>query len=344
MKRETACCRQKDCGASFERSEKQGSRRGSYLIGVDGGGTKTVAAISDLNGRVLKSAPAGPSNPRNLGIEAAAENISAAIKKVLTEVKGEKNILAVVIGLAAVEEEFRTKKEAIKAEIIKQPGMEKLSSAAIKIVGDPLIAFRAASEEKDGVVLIAGTGTSAYGWQGRKETKVSGWGWLADEGSAFWSGQKTFQAIFQSLDGRLGKTLLTSLVFKRLGIKDKEELLEKIYSADPIVFTALLSIYCDEASRQDDKAAKKIMKEAGTALALSANTVIKKLGLAKKKFPLVLIGGMFKSKVVLEAARKGIRRIAGKAEFILPKEEPVIGALKLAKELAEKEYAPDKAD
>ena len=211
--------------------------------------------------------------------------------------------------------------------------METLSSAIITIVGDPLIAFRAASEKKDGVVLIAGTGTSAYGWQGRKETKVSGWGWLADEGSAFWVGQKTFQAIFQSLDGRLGKTLLTSLVFKRLGIKTKEELLQKIYSANPIAFTALLSIYCDEASQQGDKAAKKIMKEAGTALAFSANTAIKKLGLAKKKFPLVLVGGMFKSKIVSGLVKKEIKKAVPNAEIILLKEEPVIGALKLAREL-----------
>ena len=72
------------------------------------------------------------------------------------------------------------------------------------------------------------------------------------------------------------------------------------------------------------------MREAGKELALSANTIIRKLNFQKVKFPLVLIGGTFKSEIVLDTVKRRIKRIAPKVNFIRPKAEPVVGAVKLA--------------
>jgi len=72
------------------------------------------------------------------------------------------------------------------------------------------------------------------------------------------------------------------------------------------------------------------MKEAGKELANSAKTVIKKLNFKKEIFPIVLVGGMFGSKVVLETVKNEIKKFAPKAKFIQPKVDPVIGAIKLA--------------
>ena len=58
-------------------SYKQG-----YVIGVDGGGTRTTVVLADLNGKVLNTAEAGPASPRNLGVELAAKNVAKAIKAV----------------------------------------------------------------------------------------------------------------------------------------------------------------------------------------------------------------------------------------------------------------------
>jgi len=301
----------------------------NYVIGVDGGGTKTISALADLNLKILKIAKTGPSNLRNVGIEEAVLNISKAILKVIKGIK-EKNILSIFIALAAVEEEFKSEKEKIKREILKNPKISKALRGDIEIVSDQIAAFRAGTDEKDGLVLIAGTGSVCHGRRGKKEVKTGGWGWANDEGSGFWAGQKGYQAIFKDLDGRGPKTKITKSLFKEWKLKNKEDLMKKIYGKDSIRNISLISKTVDKASQMGDKVARKILEEAGEELSILAISVIKRLNFHNKKFPLVLIGAMFKSKIILNKLKKEIKKLAPRTEFIFPKEEPVIGAIKLA--------------
>ena len=301
----------------------------NYVIGVDGGGTKTVAALADLAGRILKIGRAGSSSPRNVGIKRAAQNIAQAIKKAFKKGKNGR-ILSTFVGLPAVEEEYRSKKEEIKKEILKQKGISPILKGTLIIGSDQITAFRAGTKEKEGIMLIAGTGCAAHGWKGNRETKCTGWGWLADEGAAFWVGQKVFQAIFKELDGRGPKTLLTKMVFQKLKTKIKENLSSKIYSKNPTETIPLFSVFCDSVARKGDRVAKAILLEAARELALSLKTVIKKLDFKKQKFPVVLVGGMFKSKIVLDTVQKEVKKIAPGAQFIQPKKAPAIGAVRLA--------------
>ena len=310
-----------------------------YVIGVDGGGTKTVAALSDLNLKILKIAKTGPSNLRNVErIEEAVLNISKAILKVIKGVK-EKEILSIFVALAAVEEEFKSEKEKIKKGVLKNSKILKVlknpePSRQIEIVSDQIAAFKSGTDEKDGLVLIAGTGSVCHGWREKKEAKTGGWGWANDEGSGFWAGQKGYQAIFKELDGRGKKTKITKLLFKEWKLERKEDLMKKIYGSDSIRNISLISKIVDEASQMGDKVARSIMEEAGEELALLAVAVIKKLisPLARKRtrLPLVLVGAMFKSKIILNKLKKEIKKLAPRVEFIFPKKEPVIGAIKLA--------------
>jgi len=299
-------------------------KQNQYVIGVDGGGTKTIAGIADLNGKILKTAKAGPSSPVNVGKEKAAENIAKAIKKVLR--KGE--ILSVFIGLAAIQEEPRFKKQILN-ELKKYKEISQIFKGKVEIGSDQIIAFKSGTNKPDGVLIIAGTGCVAHGWNKGKEIATSGWHWLADEGSAFWVGQKVFQAVLKDLDGRGEKTLITKSAFKQFKVKNKQDFLERIYS-EPLKTIPALSILSDNASQKRDKIAIKIMEQAGKELALSGKIVIRKMGFQKQKFPLVLSGSMFKSKIVLNIVKKEIKKIAPKARFIRPKKQPVIGAIKLA--------------
>ncbi|XOB40111.1 MAG: N-acetylglucosamine kinase [Candidatus Nealsonbacteria bacterium] len=298
-----------------------------YVIGVDGGGTKTITALANLEGKILKIARAGSSSPRNIGIKKATDNVAKAINKLLKQKKDAK-IISTFIGLPAVAEEFKSKKKEIKKEISKK--VPEIFKGKVEIGSDQEVAFRSGSDQKDGVLVIAGTGSVVRGWKGKRQLHVSAWGWLADEGSAFFVGQKTFQVIFKDLDGRGPKTLLTKLTFKELKLRKKEDLVDFIYSKNPTVTVPLLSIICDKASKRGDKIAKEIMVIAAQELVLGAKLVIKKLKLESLKFPLVLVGGIFKSKIVLNRVKKEIKKIAPKVKFILPKKAPVIGAVKLA--------------
>ncbi|MDD5145671.1 MAG: BadF/BadG/BcrA/BcrD ATPase family protein [Candidatus Pacebacteria bacterium] len=300
-----------------------------YIIGVDGGGTKTVAAISDLEGKILKTKSSGPSNPHNVGIKNSANNIFNAINDWVKK----RVILSIFIGLAGVEEDEKIGK-LVKKEILK-----KIKNFKGKLIvgSDQIVAFSAGSNKEDGIILIAGTGCVAHGWKGNKEVKASGWGWLADEGSAFWVGQKVFQKVLKDSDGRpfdvaqgkAQKTLLTKEVFSDFKVRNPKELMAFVY-ANPIQIIPKLSIICDKVSKKGDKVSIEIMQKAGRELAASANTVIKKLDFREEKFPLILAGGMFKSEIILDTVKKEIKKFAPRAEFIQLKEKPVLGAVKLA--------------
>jgi len=311
------------------------SKNKNYVIGVDGGGTKTEAALANLEGKIFNLVRTGPSNLRNVGIEKSVSNIYKAIKKVSIGRK----IISIFIGLAAIEEEFKFEKEKIKKEIFKKLRNFK---GKLEISSDQILAFRSGTDKKDGIVLISGTGSVCHGWKGLqpthhppasrapKEAKTSGWGWVADEGSGFWAGQKAFQAIFKELDERGEKTKITKLLFKKWKLKNKEDFLKKIYSRDSIRQISSISGIIDKAVEKGDKIAKNIMTEAGKELAQTVKTVIRKLNFKNENFPVVLVGRMFKSKIILNIVKKEIKKIAPKAQFPQPKIEPVIGAVKLA--------------
>lgn len=314
-----------------------------YVIGVDGGGTKTIAALADLRGRILSQSKSGSSSPRNIGIKRAVLNIAKAVGPLLKK-KG--TIVSTVIALPAIEEEYRDKKKEILELLRFQKKISKIFNGRIEINSDQLTAFRAGTGEKDGVVLIAGTGCVAHGWRGKKEAKASGWGWLADRGSAFWVGQRVFQAVLKDLDKRGEKTFLTKLVFQELKIRNINDFLKKIYSpkssptysrtlrgkTNPTEIIPKLSILCDQASQSGDRVAKEIMIEAGKELALAAETVICELNFQKTEFHLVLVGSMFKAKIFLDTVKKNINKSIPKVQFIRLKKGSVNGAVKLALE------------
>lgn len=307
------------------------SQNNNYIIGVDGGGTKTTAALANLAGNILKIGKADSASPRNVGIKKATENIIRAVTNVLPPQSKNYKIVSIFIGLPAVEEEFGSEIKKIKEVFLREKKISQALSGKLTIGSDQLVAFWSGSDKKEGVVLIAGTGCVAHGWKGRKEDKASGWGWLADEGSGFWIGQKVFQAILKDLDGRGEKTLLTDFVLRKFKVKRPSSILlnRKIYSQDFIKVVSSLSLICDLACKKGDKIAKSILTETAEELAASVKTIIKKLSFSKKKFPLVLVGSVLKSKVVLNTFKREIKKIASKVDFIVPKEDPVVGAVKL---------------
>lgn len=292
-----------------------------YVIGVDGGGTKTITALANLDENILKMVKTGSSSPRNVGIDKAVENIVKGINKFLN-----KDIVFIFIGLPAVEEEYKGKIKDIENKIIKRI-KEKIS---LKVGSDQLVAFCSGTDEKSGVIAIAGTGSSAHGWRGGRESKVSGWGWLADEGSAIWVGREVFQAVLKDIDNRGCKTILTKLVLEELKVSTPEKLVEKIYQDDFLQILSSLSVVADLAGKQGDKTARLILRQAGEEIALSVETVIKNLGFRKKNFPLVLVGSMFKSDNFRKSFELYIRQSTSKAKLIYPLDPPVLGAIKLA--------------
>ncbi|MBZ9572318.1 hypothetical protein KJA15_03240 [Patescibacteria group bacterium] len=301
----------------------------NYVIGIDGGGTKTEAALADLTGKILRLAKTGPSSFIKVGVKETVFNITKAIEKLLRKNKRDK-IFSTFIGLAAMEEN-KEMRGVIMKSLLRQPQISRIFQGKVTIGSDQLSGFRSGTDKKDGVVLISGTGSAAHGWRKEKEAHAGGWGWLNDEGSAFWVGQKAYQAVLKDLDGRGPKTLMSHLFLKKFKAKKAGDLKRKIFLRSNLIETvASLALLVDKIVQKKDKTAQSLFIEAGDELFLAAKTVIQDLNFQKKRFPLVLIGGMFKSELILETVTSRIKKFAPEVKFIRPKVEPVIGAIKLA--------------
>jgi len=299
-----------------------------FVIGVDAGGTKTEAALADLSGTVIKTAKAGPASLRANGIKASCRGVADAVAKVMPK---EKNaaVASTFIGFPAFAEEYRTKKREILKELAKNSRIKKIFSGCVGIGSDQAVAFRAGTDAKDGIAAIAGTGCVVHGWNGAKEVKVSGWGWLSNEGSGFWIGKEAFLAILKSHDGRGEGTALTKMVFEKFRLKNIDALMAFAYK-DPLRNLPLLSIICNEAAKTGDRVAQAILREAGQEIACSVGTAARQLGFSNgAKIPLVLVGGTFKSKFFLDAVVADVSNCGIKFAIIKPN-LPALGAAKIA--------------
>lgn len=300
-----------------------------YVIGVDGGGSKTTAVLATLEGKIIKRAEVGSSQIRNIGLKKVVDNLVLVLEKVSLK---NKEVLSVFMGLPAMEEEFKSNKEKIKKELLKRKKIFSILKGKLTIVSDQLVGFRSGTDNKKGIVLVAGSGCAILGLRKEKEARADGWGYLSEMGSSFRIGQKALQEVFKGVDGRSSKTIITNLIFKELKVKNKESLINLIYSNNPTDIIPLFSASVDMAARKNDKVAKKILQEVADDLVCSAVAVIRKLNFKNEDFPVVLIGSVFSSKIILDRVKKGIKKTAFKAKFIRPKEEPVVGAVKLALE------------
>jgi N-acetylglucosamine kinase-like BadF-type ATPase len=292
-----------------------------FLIGIDGGGTKTIAALADFKGKVLKEIEIGPTNPNKIGFERAILNLT----KLISRISKGKKIKVAYLGLAGGLERDKEKRERIRKEL------QKFFDFPIFVDGDQRIAFRAGTDEKDGMVVIAGTGAIAMGWKREKEAISGGWDWLiGDQGSAFWIGKKVLEEIGRSLDGRKKNFELKKFVFKKLKIKKEIDLYKNFYCEDFVAKVASISKFVDEFSKKGDRFSKEILIEAAKEVSKMAVSVIKKLNFEREKFTVVFVGGMFKSEIFREKVEREIKKVARRANFILLKKKPVVGAIKLA--------------
>ncbi|MCD5384957.1 MAG: hypothetical protein LRZ94_01420, partial [Candidatus Pacebacteria bacterium] len=180
------------------------------IITIDGGGTKTECLISDIHGNIIGTSLSGPSNIRNQGLDTSIDNIANSIQDIIRE--KDVFISVLVIGLPAIEEEHKNQTEEIKEGLLKCGKIPIDSKDRIFLYSDQEIAFLSGTDKKNGIVIISGTGSVVRGWNNGNEAKVGGWGYFADEGSAFWVGQQAYQIVTRGLDGRENRGLIVNEV------------------------------------------------------------------------------------------------------------------------------------
>ena len=294
-------------------------------LGIDGGGTQTTCAVGD-HLRVLATSVTGGSNIVRVGESKARVNLREAITKACAAAGvSPAAVEATVIGVAG--SSVPTVKDAIAAMI------GDLVHGEIAIVGDMVIAMEAAFPGQPGVVVIAGTGSIAFGRNHREETaRAGGWGSaISDEGSGYWIGRAAVSAVLRANDAGTSTTLLPGIL-DCWRLHSLEELLKKGNSLP--AFADLFPVV-EAAATAGDPLAQQILVAAGSELAALAGVVIGRLWPAAQAVPVAVGGGVFAySQLVRDTFSNKLRARCPGASVNFKIIEPVAGALSMARRLA----------
>lgn len=310
----------------------------TYYLGVDGGASKTAALVTDENGSPLGDGLAGPSNHLRVGIETASRNIERAVNKALVAADvTSREIVWAYCGIAGADHPAHRQEVVDSLSIFFPRGN-------FTVDNDARIALTGAVGYGGGVVVIAGTGSVAFGRNEEgQETRAGGWGpILGDEGSGFGIARDALAAIVRAWDGRGKPTGMTGLLQSEWNMK-AEDIPRFVYApathTDDIARFGKLAI---DAAEAGDEVARAILEEGGRELGDCAVAVARRLDMLGVAFPVSYTGGAFNAgPLLLEPMRKVIVAAAPRATIALPEKTPVEGAAMMAMRAA-REPRPSK--
>jgi N-acetylglucosamine kinase-like BadF-type ATPase len=256
-----------------------------YILGFDGGGTKTECVLMNSADQVLARTYAGPSNPSRIGVESAVRAVEEGADLALREAGLERGaITAIGAGLAG------TAKPDMK-ERVRCALQRRFAGASITVLTD-LEAALAAAGEGPTIVLVAGTGSAAFGRNAQKEIcRAGGYGrGVSDQGSAFDIGRRAVAAVVQErakadTDSELGRQILAQLKFTEWQVAQHraQTMPDEIY---PPLFPVVAA-----AADAGDATARELLRDAAKELTSLVAEVADRLDLRGKEFTLVKIGG-----------------------------------------------------
>ncbi|MCP2241018.1 BadF/BadG/BcrA/BcrD ATPase family protein [Thermoanaerobacterium thermosaccharolyticum] len=260
-----------------------------YVIGIDGGGTKSIITIEDMSGNVLACETGGATNIKS----ESKDSVSTALKSLIKMSISNANLAiddckAICLGTAGA---GRAKDREILRNILLSTGIK----GNIIITNDAEICLAAGTGKLEGIAVIAGTGSIAYGIDkcGRR-FRAGGWGHiLGDEGSGYYIGLEAIKAALRSYDGRDLYTELLPLLMEKVGIEKPEDFIKFVYrdnfKKSEIASLAKVVYY---AYKKGDKKAKEILENAADELFKLANAVIRRLDLENESTTLVTNGSV----------------------------------------------------
>lgn len=240
------------------------------LFGLDSGGTKTLAAIADGSGAVLRVAAAGSLDP--LAVPDWRGRLDRLVEELTEGLK--MPIGAAVLGLpfhGEIAEVSQAQDEAAKG----------LFDCPSIVENDVRIAFDGAFAGGGGVLVLSGTGSMAWASQGGPDAvhvRTGGWGDLiGDEGSAYWIGRKALAHVSHSIDGRAPWDELSSGLLNRIGTR-AEDLMGWLYRQEnPRRAIAGLALHVAALAEARVPVAVSLMQEAADCLAIAAQAAWRQL-------------------------------------------------------------------
>jgi glucosamine kinase len=215
-----------------------------FVVGVDGGGTKTLGELADLDGNAVATHAIGPTNPHVVGPEESARTLCSLIRLLCTQAHCRpRDVLRVVLGLAGGGGEKNQRELQAKVK----DGLHEYGAPdpIIDVVTDIRVALEGAFDGGPGIAVVAGTGSSImYKTPGGEVELIGGWGRiLGDEGSGYFIGLEALRAVIRDYDGIATSGQLREAMATRFGLGERYRFIEAVYrqhfpipSLAPLVF------------------------------------------------------------------------------------------------------------
>ena len=295
------------------------------VIGVDGGATKTVAAVVAEEGSVLSVGTAGGANPLVWG-DVAFDNIRSACDAALTVAQTDwEDVSFAFVGMAGADEPNSSPHKFALSHLQSE------LPVPFALDNDGVVAHAGALAGRDGIVVVAGTGAIAIGIVNGQRVRVDGMGhWFGDEGSATWIALQGLRAATRAQDGRGEQTKLTEVLLKALMVNSLRDAASLLASGDLTKFDlAFAAVTVAKVAEEGDKVAQKILQDAASSLAESVIAVAKKL--ARFDLPVSFTGGVFRlTPKMPDLFREALSRQLPNAQIQEPQLPPHLGAALLA--------------
>lgn len=298
------------------------------VIGLDGGGTKTLGVLIDESGTILARAVGESSNIQAIGAEKLGQVLEILINELLSSANIKKEeIDHLFAGLAGAGRP--ADREAIGKEIEKFRLGERYT-----VDTDAVAALAGAFSGGPGIIVISGTGAICFGKDEEGTMyRCGGWGYLlGDEGSGYYIGQQALIASLKDFDGRSEKTRLRQKIETQYNLTSIDMIISQIYSGK-IDRTEIASLapMVFSTSEEGDLCSRRIIENAGREIGKIVEATARRMGMQGKNVEVALIGSVFNQRVILlpymlEEAEK----ISKNIRFIDPKFEPAIGSAILA--------------
>jgi N-acetylglucosamine kinase-like BadF-type ATPase len=277
------------------------------FLGVDGGQSSTKSVIGDETGRILGQGAGGPCNHAEAGEGRA---------KLVRGVTASLEAACEAAGIDAASVRFEAAcfgmsgGPADKAEIL--AGV--LRARRLLVTNDAVIALAGAAPRGQGIIVIAGTGSIAWGRNGEgRSARAGGWGYVfGDEGGAFDIVRRALRAALRMEEGWGPPTRLRAVLLEATGAADANDALHRFYTdAWPRSRVAALAPLVDAAALEGDEAASGIVRDAAQELALLAASVRGQLWKPGEPVDVAYIGGVFRGRLLLDRFRGLVEMEAG---------------------------------
>ena len=298
----------------------------NYIIGIDGGGTKTAGLLTTETGEHIAKVQAGPSNYHVVGTEQTHDVLKEIILELSAHVGSPKiDSIHFCLGMAGL---GRAEDKIVIGQICDEIGVNKNRI----LTHDAHIALVGGTGKQEGVIVISGTGSIVYGiGEDGKEVRAGGWGYLlGDEGSGYDIALKGLQAVARAADKREKPTQLTKMILNKLELDEPNDLIRWTHAAGRDKIAQLASIVFEAVEIGDTKA-EEIIDSAFSELACAVETVIMQLELPHP-FDIVFCGGnLLHQPILADKLQRWIEKIIIGSSVMFPKHEPASGAVLLAK-------------